>query len=70
MWIENPLTSVRREKIKTKISIPTLIGIITYGRAKPLTSRENIPPLPSHEAICVHGHYDSQGDWIPGYWIE
>jgi hypothetical protein len=58
--------------MKKKISILILLAfIILYGCARPLTpKRENIPAPPSPQAIWVYGHYDSQGRWIPGRWIE
>ncbi len=46
--------------------------VFTYGCAEPLITRrgETIPPPPSAQAIWVYGHYDSQGKWVPGHWVE
>jgi putative transposase len=41
------------------------------GCTKPLTMKnETIPPPPSAQAIWVYGHYNPQGKWVPGRWIE
>jgi len=54
-----------------KIVFLSMILMLVFGCARPLgLNKENIPPPPSAEAIWVYGHYDIQGRWIPGRWIE
>jgi len=55
--------------MEKKILILLVALILFNGCARPLT-RENIPPPPSAQAIWLYGHYDSQGKWISGHWIE
>lgn len=58
-------------QVITKILPLLLVLIFCYSCARPLgLNNENIPSPPSAEAIWVYGHYDSQGRWIPGRWIE
>jgi hypothetical protein len=60
-----------RRQLRKKILLLLLVVIFFYGCARPLTShKENVLPPPSAEAIWVYGHYDSQGRWIPGRWVE
>jgi uncharacterized lipoprotein YajG len=60
----------RREMTKN-IFIPLVALMLFSGCARPLTmKKENIPPPPSAQAIWVYGHYNPQGKWIPGRWIE
>jgi hypothetical protein len=54
-----------------KIFILFMVLLFFSGCAKPLTmKKETIPSPPSAQAIWIYGHYNLQGQWISGRWIE
>jgi hypothetical protein len=60
-----------REEMKRPIVALLVALMLLCGCAKPVTMKnENIPPPPSAQAIWVYGHYNPQGKWVPGRWIE
>jgi hypothetical protein len=57
--------------MKKTILVSLVALMLLCGCAGPLTmKKENIPPAPSAQAIWVYGHYNPQGKWVPGRWIE
>ena len=58
--------------MKKIILILIAVLMFTYACAEPVMTRrgEIIPPPPSAQAIWVYGHYDFQGKWVPGHWVE
>jgi hypothetical protein len=60
-----------REAMKKKIFVLFVALMLFCGCARPLTMKnETIPLPPSAQAIWVYGHYNPQGKWVPGRWIE
>jgi hypothetical protein len=58
-------------EMKKKMLLPLVALMLFSGCARPLTMKnEHIPPPPSAQAIWVYGHYNPQGKWVPGKWIE
>jgi uncharacterized lipoprotein YajG len=57
--------------MKKKIFVLFVALMLFCGCARPLTMKnETIPLPPSAQAIWVYGHYNPQGKWVPGRWIE
>lgn len=60
------------EEMKKRILILIAVLIFNYACAETVMTRrgEIVPAPPSAQAIWVYGHYDLQGKWVPGHWVE